>query len=72
MNLMEIVRYSQNSQNSKFLMSLQYLKEEVTDEVDILHVERQSFLQVGIIIFYGSGQICPKYPKEVGNIFAIY
>ena len=43
MNLMEIVRYSQNSQNSKFLMSLQYLKEEVTDEVDILHVERQSF-----------------------------
>ena len=46
MNLMEIVRYSQNSQNSKFLMSLQYLKEEVRDEVDILHVERQSFLQV--------------------------
>ena len=46
MNLMEIVRHSQNSQNSKFLMSLQYLKEEVRDEVDILHAERQSFLQV--------------------------
>ena len=45
-NLMEIVRHSQNSQDSKFLMSLQYLKEEVRDEVDVLHVERQSFLQV--------------------------
>ena len=32
--------------NSKFLMSLQYLKGEVRDEVDILHAERQSFLQV--------------------------
>ena len=31
------------------------------------------FLQVNIIIFYGSGQACPKYTKlEVGNIFAIY
>ena len=28
-------------------------------------------LQVEIIVFDGSGQICPKYPKkEVGNIFA--
>ena len=23
-------------------------------------------------LFYGSGQTCPKYPTEVGNIFAIY
>ena len=46
MILMEIVRHSQNSQNRKFLMFLQYLKEEVRDEVDILHAERQSFLQV--------------------------
>ena len=29
------------------------------------------FLQFGIIVFDGRGQICPKYPKyEVGNIFA--
>ena len=27
-------------------MSLQYLKEKVRDEADILHAERQSFLQV--------------------------
>ena len=30
-------------------------------------------LQVSIIVFNGSGQTCPKYPKlEVGNAFAIY
>ena len=34
MILMEIVRHSQNSQNSKFSMSLQYLKKKVRDEVD--------------------------------------
>ena len=41
MILMEI------SQNSKFTISLQYLKKEVGDEVDFLHVDKhQSFLQV--------------------------
>ena len=34
MILMEIVKHSQNSQNSKFSMSLQYLKKKVRDEVD--------------------------------------
>ena len=34
MKLMEMVKHSQNSQNSKFAMSLQYLKKEVRDEVD--------------------------------------
>ena len=47
MILMGTVKHSQSSQNSKFTMSLQYLKKEVTDEVDFLHVdEHQSFLQV--------------------------
>ena len=37
----------QSSQNSKFAMSLQYLKKEVRDEVDYLNAEKhQSFLQV--------------------------
>ena len=44
---MEMVKYSQSSQNSKFAMSLQYLKKEVRDEVDFLHADKhQSFLQV--------------------------
>ena len=44
---MGMVKHSQSSQNSKFAMSLQYLKKEVRDEVDFLHVDKhQSFLQV--------------------------
>ena len=47
MILMGIVKHSQSSQNSKFTMSLQYLKKEVRDEVDFLHVDKhQSFLQI--------------------------
>ena len=47
MNLMGMVRHSQSSQNSKFVMSLQYLKNELRDEVVALHVSKhQSFLQV--------------------------
>ena len=35
------------SQNRKFVITLQYLKKEVRDEVDFLHADkRQSFLQV--------------------------
>ena len=45
--LMGMVKHSQSSQNSKFAMSLQYLKKEVRDEVDFLHADKhQSFLQV--------------------------
>ena len=45
--LIGMIRHSQNSQNSKFAMSLQYLKKEVRDEVDFLHADKhQSFLPV--------------------------
>ena len=47
MILMGMVKHSQSSQNSKFAMSLQYLKKEVRDEVSFLHVDKyQSFLQI--------------------------
>ena len=55
---MGIVKHSQSYQNSKFAMSLQYLKKEVRDEVDFLHADKhQSFLQVdfntlSIKVFY--------------------
>ena len=40
------------------------LEKEVIDEVEFLHADRhQSFLQVGTIVFDGSSQTCPKYPK---------
>ena len=44
---MGMIKHSQNSQNSKFVMSLQYLKKEVRDEVDFLGAgKHQSLLQV--------------------------
>ena len=47
---MGMVKHSQSSQNSKFTMSLQYLKKEVRDEVDFLHADKyQSFLLVDFI-----------------------
>ena len=47
MILMGMVKLSQNSQNSKFAMSLQYLKKEIKNEVGFLHGDKhQIFLQV--------------------------
>ena len=40
MILMGMVNHFHNSQNSKFAMSLQYLKNEVRDEVDVLHADK--------------------------------
>ena len=46
---MGMVKHSQSYQNSRFAMSLQYLKKDVRDEVDFLHVDKhQSFLQVDL------------------------
>ena len=77
MILMGIVKHSQSSQNSKFAMSLQYLKKEVKDEVDFLHADKhQSFLKVyfntlgikvsykvDIIIINGHDQAFSNYSK---------
>ena len=35
--------HSQSTQNSKFAMSLQYLKENVKDEIDFLPVDTHQF-----------------------------
>ena len=57
-------RHAQITQNNKFYISLQYLKKEVSDEVDFLHAEKdESYLQIGIMIFDGDGQAFPKFPK---------
>ena len=77
MILMGMVKHSQSSQNSKFAMSLQYLKKEVKDEVDFLHADKhQSFLKVyfnflgikvsykvDIIIINGHDQAFSNYSK---------
>ena len=38
--LMGMIKYYQSTQNSMFVMSLQYLKKEGRDEVDLLHADR--------------------------------
>ena len=56
--------YAQNTQNSTFVISLQYLKIEGRDEVDFLHADKhQTFLQVDPINLDGPGQECRNYPK---------
>ena len=47
MILMGMVKHFQSFQNSKFAISLQYLKMEVRDEVEFLHADKyQDLLQV--------------------------
>ena len=60
-----MVKHSQSSQNTKFAMSLQYLKKEVRDEVPFfLHAEKhQRFLEIDTTIFGVCGQACPNYLK---------
>ena len=53
-----------HAQNSKFVISLQYIKKEGKDEVDFLHVdEHQAIHQADTINLGGYSQSCPVYPK---------
>ena len=58
-----IARYAQSTQNNKFLISLQYLKENVENEVDFLPGDKQRFLEIDFVIFGVCGKACPNYPK---------
>ena len=62
--LVYVARHAQITQNNKFAISLQYLKKEVSDEVDFLHADKhESFLQIDTMIFDGDDQIFAKFPK---------
>ena len=39
-----IARHAQSTLNSKFVISLQYLKREGSDEVDFLHADKHQFI----------------------------
>ena len=66
-------RYAQITQNNKFAISFQYLKKEVSDEMDFLHAgKNESFLQIDTMIFDGEVQAFPKLPKlQVCNVSTI-
>ena len=62
--LLVIDRYAQSTQESKFVISLKYLRNEVGDELDFLHADKhQTFLQVDTINISGHDQACSNYPK---------
>ena len=59
-----MTRHAQITKNNKFAISLQYLKKELRDKVDFLHVDKhESFLQIDTMFFNGDGQGYPKFPK---------
>ena len=59
-----VVSHAQSTQNNKFPMSLQYLKEIMKDEVEFFAADkRQRFFQIDTIILGVCGQACPNYPK---------
>ena len=56
---MGMIKHPQSTQSNKFAISLQYLKNEVRDGVHFWHAEflvSSKFLEVGIIVFDGSGR----------------
>ena len=43
---------------------MQYLKKEVSDEVDVLHTDKhEHFLRIDTMALMGNGQGFPKFPK---------
>ena len=62
--ILSVGRHAQNTQNNKFAISLQHLKENMKDEVAFLPADkRQKFLEIDTVILVVCSQSCPKYPK---------
>ena len=62
-------RHAQVTQNNKFAIYLQYLKKEVSDEVDFLDADKhENFLQIDTMIFDGDGQ---AFRKSQNSNFAM-
>ena len=59
-----MVRHAQIFQNNKSVISLQYFKKEVNDDVNFLHTHKhESFLQIDTMALDRHGQTFPKFPK---------
>ena len=59
-----VAMHAQSTQNNKFTISLQYLKENMKEEVDFLPADkRQRFFQIGTVILGVYGPACPNYLK---------
>ena len=66
-----MARHAQITQNNKFAISLQYLKKELSDEVDFLHADKhESLLQIDTMILTGWSSIS-KVPK-IASLQCLY
>ena len=53
--LLLLAKHARITQNNKFTISLQYLKKEISDDVDLLHADKhESFLQLDAMNFDGT------------------
>ena len=49
-----MARFTKVTQNNKFAISLQYLKKEFSDEIDLLHTDKhENLLQIDCMILMG-------------------
>ena len=65
-----VVRHVKSTQNNRFTISLEYVKENVNYEVHFLSVDkRQRVLQSDTIILDVGGSACPYYPKQQVRYF---
>ena len=59
-----VASYAQSTQKTSFVLSLQYLKESIKDEVDFLPAYKpQRFLQIDTIILGMCGHSWSNHPK---------
>ena len=60
--ILSFFKHAQSIQNNKFAISLQYLKKDVSDEVDFLHADKcKGLLQIDTMILMEIS--IPKFPK---------
>ena len=61
-----MTRHYYITQNNKVAISLQYIQKEVSDEIDLSHVDKhESSLQINTMIFDGHGQTFPKFAMSL-------
>ena len=60
--ILSFFKHAQSTQNNKFAIFLQYLKKDVSDEVDFLHADKhKGLLQIDTMILMEIS--IPKFPK---------
>ena len=66
-----MARHAQITQNNKFAISLQYLKKELSDEVDFLHADKhESLLQIDSMILMG--MVKDSQSSKIANLQCLY